>query len=91
MWARITARLARALAVLGDLIGLRSTESDVTVTVEGKWAGRFDPIRLVLTMLLVLALLFGGMCTLFTLGDDGRIVGTPTLDPYQIPTPQGPR
>ena len=90
MWARITARLARALAVLGDLIGLRSTESDVTVTVEGKWAGRFDPIRLALVILLVLALLFGGLCTVFTLGDDGSIAGPPTLDPYQIPTPQGP-
>ncbi len=87
MWTRITARLARALAVLGDLIGLRSTESDVTVTVEGKWTGRFDPVRLALTILLVLALLFGGLCTVFTLGDDGSTVGAPTLNPYQIPTP----
>ncbi len=76
---------------LGGLIGLRSTESDVTVTVEGKWAGRFDPIRLALTVLLVLALLFGGLCTVFTLGDDGSMAGTPSLNPYQMPTPQGPR
>ncbi len=63
---RLTARLLAALAVLGNIVGLRSTSSDVTVTVEGRWSGRFDPVRLSLTILVLIMLATASVCTAFT-------------------------
>ena len=71
----------RLLATVGGLVGLRSTESDVTVTVEGKWAGRFDPVRLSLAILVVGMVIVVALCTAFT-WDAGDLVRE---GPYQVP------
>lgn len=60
------ARLLALLAAVGNIIGLRSTESDVTLTVEGRWSGRFDPVRLGLTVLVVIMVAAASVCTAFT-------------------------
>lgn len=49
-------------ALLGRLIGLRTQKSEVSVTVEGKWKGWFDPVRLTLTALVVAMALTMAIC-----------------------------
>jgi hypothetical protein len=80
-------RLAAALAVLGNIVGLRSTESDVTITVEGRWSGRFDPVRLGLTALMILAVMYAGLCTAFSWGANGAPWDLVREGSYQMPTP----
>ncbi len=80
--------LRRLAALLGRLIGLRTQESEVSVTVEGKWKGWFDPVRLGLFALLVALVVLLGFCAgCSTLLDDE---GTPDPltegpNPYFVP------
>ncbi len=74
--------LRRVAALLGRLIGLRTQESEITVTGQGKWTGWFDPVRLTLAALVVALSVFIGFCTALNLDDEG----TPdpvTEGPYQ--------
>ncbi len=65
--------LRRIAALLGRLIGLRTQESEVTVTVEGKWKGWFDPVRLSLFGIIVALVVLMGFCAgCSTLLDDLR-------------------
>ncbi len=81
--------LRRLGTLVGRLIGLRTQESEVSVTVEGKWKGWFDPVRLGLaTVAIVLvAVLFAsaiGVCSALSFNDEG----TPdslTEGPYFVP------
>ncbi len=77
-------RLAAALAAVGNIVGLRSTESDVIFTVEGRWSGKFDPIRLSLSLMVAGMAVLIGICSVLNL--DTEEVFAPTRDP--TPTPE---
>ncbi len=68
--------LRKIATLLGRLVGLRTQESEVSLTVEGKWKGWFDPVRLVLATVavaLLVALFAGGIgvCAALTTNDEG--------------------
>ena len=82
--------LRRVAALLGRLIGLRTHESEVSVTVEGKWKGWFDPVRLTLTALVVAMALTMAICVACSNVEDRLFndEGTPDLvteGPYFVP------
>jgi hypothetical protein len=75
--ASVRKRLAAILAAFGTTIGLRTTESDVTLTVEGRWSGKFDPVRLGTTILVVIALIVVAIVLALNLGDGKEVRAPP--------------
>ena len=78
----------RIAALFGRLVGLRTQDSEVSVTVEGKWRGWFDPVRLTLTLLVIAMALTMAICVACSnvedrLFNDEGTAGLTTDGPYQ--------